>query len=146
MDYVILPSGFCLNYDDIVTVSPIIDPIQEMIDSDDTGFDFEGYEDKHYYQFKIFIKDSDCKKVEFIDYSKACEFRNDILENISRENRDFRKAQLLYTVFLLGQYYKDHNLEPTQETPYEFIKRVSKELGRANDFFDNPQFIKIFNK
>lgn len=83
MSYITLPNGFCLNLDDIIAVSPIVDPIQNMIDDDETGYDFEGYEDAHYYQFKIFIKNADCKEIEFTDYNKASEFRDYILSNIS---------------------------------------------------------------
>lgn len=146
MDYITLPNGVCLNCNDIIAVSPIIDPIQDMIDSDDTGFDFECYDDKHYYQFKVFIKNSNCQEVEFTDYDKALELRNYILDNISSEESDLRKAHLLYIVFLFGRDYQIRDIEFAHETPYEFIKRKAKKLGRANDFFDNPQFIKVFNK
>lgn len=71
---------------------------------------------------------------------------NYMMNGMSSEESDEKKAILLYTVFLLGQSYQYRDPKFIHSTPYEFIKRNAKKLGRANDFFDNPQFIKVFNK
>lgn len=63
---------------------------------------------------------------------------NYMMNGMSSEESDEKKLFFCTQFFFWGKFIHD--------TPYEFIKRNAKKLGRANDFFDNPQFIKVFNK
>ncbi len=47
---------------------------------------------------------------------------NYMMNGMSSEESDEKKAILLYTVFLLGQSYQDRDPKFIHDTPYEFIK------------------------
>lgn len=65
-------------------------------------------------------------------------------ETFFRQNQENIKSLVLQIDSL--ERIINSTFKEMKDTPYEFIKRNAKKLGRANDFFDNPQFIKVFNK